>query len=194
MKPGILWSISLVLALSATMASGQSLGEVAQKEEARRKAVKQPSKVYTNADLPSKPGTTPPPSSTTPPPLTPPAPKDGATKAAPEKPKADTETPAPAEPDTSKDPAYWHDRITTARTDVDRTQTYLDALQSRINALTTDFVNRDDPAQRALIESDRRKAVAELDRLKGVLADQVKAVTDIEDEARRKGVPPGWLR
>ena len=36
-------------------------------------------------------------------------------------------------------------------------------MQTRINALTTDFVNRDDPAQRAVIEHDRQKALAELD-------------------------------
>jgi len=70
----------------------------------------------------------------------------------------------------------------------------MDSLQSRINALTTDFVNRDDPAQRAKIEGDRKAALAELERVKQELNDQQKAITAIEDEARRAGVPVGWLR
>ena len=77
---------------------------------------------------------------------------------------------------------------------LDRDRLYAEALQSRINALTTDFTARDDPAQRALIGQDRDKAVAELDRLKKVIQDDKDAVTAVEEEARHAGVPPGWLR
>jgi len=77
---------------------------------------------------------------------------------------------------------------------IDRDTTLADAMQSRINALTTEFVNRDDPAQRSRIEGDRQKALGELDRLKKQITADRKAVTDIEEEARRAGVPPGWLR
>jgi hypothetical protein len=75
-----------------------------------------------------------------------------------------------------------------------RDQTYADALQSRINALTTDFVNRDDPAQRAVIAADRQKAIVELERLKTQIEDDRAAVAALQEEARRAGVPPGWLR
>lgn len=70
----------------------------------------------------------------------------------------------------------------------------VDAMQSRINALTTDFVNRDDPAQRDVIAKDRQTAVEELARLKKAVADGTKAISELEDEARRAGVPAGWLR
>ena len=93
-----------------------------------------------------------------------------------------------------KDPAYWKGRIGAARAAVDRSKIFADALQSRINALTTDFTNRDDPAQRAQIELERQRAVAELDRVKNEIAAQTKAIADIEEEARKAGVPPGWLR
>ena len=69
-----------------------------------------------------------------------------------------------------------------------------DSLQTRINSLTTDFVNRDDPAQKAKLESDRKAAVAELERVKKEIDGHNKAITAIEDEARRAGVPAGWLR
>jgi len=36
--------------------------------------------------------------------------------------------------------------------------------------------------------------LTELDRLKKQIVDDQKAITDIEEEARRAGVPPGWLR
>jgi hypothetical protein len=77
---------------------------------------------------------------------------------------------------------------------VDQNSTYVDAIQTRINALSTDFVNRDDPAQRSVIERDRQKAVAELARLKQVIVDGKKSIANLEEEARRAGVPPGWLR
>jgi hypothetical protein len=99
--------------------------------------------------------------------------------------------PAPA---AANDQAYWSGRITAARTSLNRSKMFAEALQSRINALTTDFVNRDDPAQRAVIEGDRKTALAELDRVRKEMADQEKAITAIEDEARRANVPSGWLR
>lgn len=172
-------------AQSSTAASPQSqtLADVAKAEEARRRAVKKPSKVYTNDSLRtdiSKPV----------PPSTPPATTDT--------PDGGNKTPAspagkPA-PDAPKDQAYWSGRMREAQAQLQRSQIFLDSLQSRINALTTDFVNRDDPAQRAKIEGDRQTALAEFERVKKEVDDQAKAIKAIEEEARRAGVPPGWLR
>jgi hypothetical protein len=93
-----------------------------------------------------------------------------------------------------RDEKYWRDRLTKAKADVEHDQIYVEALQSRVNALTTDFVNRDDPAQRAVIATDRDRAIGELDRLKKSIIEKGKALAAIEEEARRAGVPPGWLR
>ena len=67
-------------------------------------------------------------------------------------------------------------------------------MQTRINSLTTDFVNRDDPAQRAVIEPNRQKSIAELARLTKSVAGQQEGHRRLLEEARRAGVPPGWLR
>ena len=75
-----------------------------------------------------------------------------------------------------------------------RAQTFAEALQTRINVLSADFVARDDPAQRAVIATDRQKALAELDRVKQEIAQFTKGIAATQDEARRAGVPPGWLR
>jgi hypothetical protein len=63
-----------------------------------------------------------------------------------------------------------------------------------VNALTNDFYARDDPAQRAVIASNRNRALAEMERVKQDIVDATRAIADIEEEARKAGVPPGWLR
>jgi len=98
----------------------------------------------------------------------------------------------PTEP--AKDEAYWRGRMSAAREDVRRNEAFKEAMQSRINALTADFTARDDPYQRAKIADDRQKALAELTRLTEDIDKGNKLIVDIEEEARRAGVPPGWIR
>jgi hypothetical protein len=81
-----------------------------------------------------------------------------------------------------------------ARSQFEQDQVLADALQTRINSLSADFVNRDDPAQRALVAQNRQRAIVELDRLTKAIAEGKKAIADLEEEARRASVPPGWLR
>jgi hypothetical protein len=88
----------------------------------------------------------------------------------------------------------WRERITTQRDSLSRSETFADALQSRINSLTNDFASRADPAQRSVIGADRQKAMAELDRVKGDIANFQKAIELIQEEARKAGVPAGWVR
>jgi len=170
----------------AMSSAAQSLADVARKEEARRKSVPEPAKVYTNKDL------KPVPSPASPPASTPEAKTDE--KAAPEKgePAKLADQNDKAVP--AKDQAYWGGRLKAAQEQLARDETYVAAMQSRISALTTDFVNRDDPAQKRTIEQDRLKAIAEMDRLKQAIANDKKALDSLLEEARRAGVPPGWLR
>ena len=71
---------------------------------------------------------------------------------------------------------------------------FAEALQTRINSLTSDFSARDDPYQRAQLADDRQKALAELSRVKGEIDAGTKLIAEIEEEARQAGVPPGWIR
>jgi hypothetical protein len=188
------------VAVTVSLASAQSLGDVARKEEARRKTVASSGKVYTNDKLKSEP----PPSASTPSASTPtpqtatPADKDKPSDkdkpADKGKAAAGGQTPAPGATDGKKDEAYWRTRIQTAREALERAKTFAEALQSRINGLSADFTARDDPAQRNAIANDRQKALAELDRVKKEIDQNTKALADIQDEARRANVPAGWLR
>jgi hypothetical protein len=180
----------IVLAVAATPASaaGQGLADIARKEEERRKTVKPARKVYSNGDLRSDGTSSAPPSTPATAGPTAPSAQVPSTTLPGGKPAGE----AAGEP--AKDQTYWGDRMKAARAALDRSRIFADALQSRINALNADFANRDDPAQRAQIELERQRAVAELDRVKREVADQTKAIADIEEEARKAGVPPGWLR
>ena len=179
-------AVLLAAWLVPATAGAQSLAGVAKAEEARRKQQPKPAKVYTNQDLKRDP-TTPTPAAA------PAAPTAGAAMPAPaEAPAPAAEPAAPAAP--ARDQASWRGRMTAARDQLDRSQTFAAALQSRIDALTLDFVNRDDPAQRSVVEQNRLKALAELERVQREIASQTKAITAIEDEARKAGVPAGWLR
>ncbi len=102
--------------------------------------------------------------------------------------------PAPVDPAAMKDQAFWAGRMSKARTDLSRTQMFADSLQTKINSLQTDFVNRDNPSRRTKIKQDRNTALAELERLKKEIDEQTKAIAAIEEEARRANVPAGWLR
>jgi type II secretory pathway pseudopilin PulG len=160
----------------------QSLADVARAEEARRKTVKQAAKVYTNDDL--KPSNEPLP-----------VPGSAQTAAVPGSTSpASAPSPAPVAGDPKRDEKLWKDRMTLVRDAVTHDKVLLDAVQSQINALTTEFVNTSDPAQRAVVEGRRKTALAELDRLNKDLQAQTRAISDIQEEARKAGVPAGWLR
>ena len=175
------------------------LAEVARQEAERRKGVKSTQKVITTKDLPES------------------------AKRAPSAPSAPAEStatsshagaqPSGAQPTTDQAAAapgqttpaapaagakgteeQWRARIAQARENVRRNEAFAEALQSRINALTTDFVNRDNPVQKRQIGEDRQKALSELERVRSDVEKSKKQIADIEEEARKAGVPPGWLR
>jgi hypothetical protein len=165
----------------------QGLGDVARKEEERRKDIKAPAKVYTNRDLGAvPPGREPGTVSSAP-----------SSATAPDTAKATDDKDTGKEKDktaTPKDQASWAGRRKELQGKLDSDQTLADALQSRINALTADFSSRADPVQRAGVERDRLKALSELDRLRKSIVDGKKALTDLDEDARKAGVPAGWLR
>jgi hypothetical protein len=176
---------------TAAAAHGQTLGEVAKKESDRRKAQPQGGKVYTNKDLPAsaqKPATPNP--STEAAPQTPADPVAAATEQKAEDAKAAADKPQSDQ----KDQAYWKGRMATAREELRRSEMFAEALQTRVNSLNKDFNSRDNPAQRSAIGADRTEALNELTRVKQEVERGKKQIADIEEEARKAGVPPGWVR
>jgi len=174
-----------LLLVAPSLVSAQSLADVARKEAERRKATKGAAKVYTNKDLVGEPV----PSGVSTPAAPAPAPP-----AAGQEPGQAAEDPSKEPESPQKDEKYWRQRMTEARDKLAQNEVMQAALESRLNALATDFVNRDDPAQRATISNDRQKAQSQLERTKKDIEGLKKEIADIQDEARKAGVPPGWLR
>ena len=176
---------------TATESSGNiSLAEVARREAARRKALAtsgQRGKLLTTQDVKKWQ-----PTEDTAPVDTGSSTKDSQ-KAGDEK-TAAKEKPEAEKEDATKGEEYWHTRITAAREELRRNEAFAEALQSRINALSAEFAAKDDPYQRAHVADDRQKALAELDRLKADIDTNRKAIADIEEDARKAGVPAGWIR
>ena len=167
--------------VSAALAqSNPTLGEVALKEAARRKAMKTATKVLSNADLPKLPAK---------------PPVEGSAAAGTAKPEPEDDKQKPAEKkEDERDEAWWRQRMTALREELRRNEMFAAALQTRISSLTNDFSSVDDPYQRARIAEDRQKAMAEMDRVKGDIEAQKKKISDAEEEARQQSVPPGWVR
>jgi len=188
-RPRPLRGLAALMALAwlsvPAAAWGQSLAEAAREAEAKRKTVKSPGKVYTNDSLRSEPQ----PSRSTPPPA---APAGAATPpsqsgVAPGDEKAKTE-------EAGKDEAYWRQRVKAEREALQRAETFAAALQSQINGLYAEFTACQAPPQCNQIAANRQKSLAELDRVKKEVETHTKNVADIQEEARRAGVPAGWVR
>lgn len=185
-KKYLLFAVLVGLMALPVFVRAQSLADIARAEEARRKTLKTPGRVYTNDDLRGGGASEP----VAPAPAAPQPPAG----AEPETAKPEMPPQPPATDATAKDEKYWRGRITGAQQALARNKVLLDALQSRVNALTTDFTNMSDPAQRAVIEENRKTALAEMERVQKDIENGAKEIATIEEEARKASVPPGWLR
>jgi hypothetical protein len=200
MKSSAIAVVILSCVLVTTIGLSAQLGSIAKKESERRKTA--PSgKVYTNDSLSPapEPSSAPATSSSDAAPAA--SSSSDADKSATDKSAADTTDKAAPSKQVSADPAErkkdeaeWRERIKNEREALDRAKSYADALQIKINSLNTDFVNRDDPVQRAAIAAQRDKSLAEMDRLKKEIAEHTKKIATIQQDARRAGAPPGWVR
>jgi hypothetical protein len=187
--------VGAVLAGQAAIMQAQSpsLNDVAKQEEARRKAIAAPAKVITNGDLrptittgsaSSEPSGTPD-AAAKPSAATPAKTDDGAEKTADvTKDKASDE----------KGESYWRGRITAARAALDHHKVDLDGLQSQVNALNGVVLSIDDPFRKQQASDQRYKVQHEIEVMQQQVQNDTKALADIQEEARRAGVPPGWLR
>ena len=172
------WAACAAVVLGSTCPmSAQSLGAVAKQSEAQRKAAKSSGKVYTNDSLKSAPA----PSQTTP----------AAAPAAADQPPTPEAKP---KADPAKDEAAWRDRIKAERDGLARAESFAAALQSQINGLYAEFTACQAPTQCKNVSERRQKSIAELDRVKKEIEMHTKAIADIQEEARRAGVPAGWVR
>jgi len=188
-----------VLAMTVA-ASAQTLADLAKKDTDRRKTVKHPAKVYTNDDVQDVK------------PILPMMENDG-TGTRPVDPaaggNADSEggsnrgggpVATPAKPDAAKpgaakagDEAAWRARLSSAKEAISRTQLQLESMRSRAGQLTAASAAANDQ-NRATFQKQQQDALQEYDKLRGDLERNQKALADLQSEATKANVPPGWLR
>jgi hypothetical protein len=185
--------LSPVLAMAQTaMPDTPSLADVARAEEARRKTAKKAVRVITNSSLGEVPAST---ASSSPAGTS----HGGASGGVSGQPGAGAqrlevpEDEQPADTGAKQDEKQWRERMAAARSDLSRTQLYAESMQSRINALKNDVFNLDYPA-RGVAEKQLNASTAELEKLKKDVEAKTKAIAAIQEEARRAGVPAGWVR
>jgi hypothetical protein len=191
-----LWKVPAVVAMFLAWFSAPpaTLGEAARREALRRQLTPKSAQAFTNADLPafvpevvtSTGAAAGEAAAAAAAPPTQPPPVDDEDKVAATKPEG--------EQPPKRDEAWWRARIAKARAELQADQAKQAELQARIVLLTTQAVNRDDPAQQQKLFADRQMALQEIEKLIQKVAADEKAIADILEEARREGVPAGWLR
>jgi hypothetical protein len=189
----------LALLLAAPLLRAQSLGDVAKREdEKKKKAAKPPAtvKVYTDEDLKK-------------------ARESGsaAVTVLPDNPNRDSSSSTSDDDETvsGEGPAvggqgrpgggrrnerYWRTKAAQLRAAVQRADNRITDLESRIAALRNDRspTNLQDPNRLQTRDRDLQRAQVDLEAARREAEAARKAVADLEDEARRQGALPGWVR
>ncbi len=166
----------VILAL-AVPSSAQSLAEIAAKEAARRATITAPARVVTDKDLPAD---------KTPAAKAPRRPSDGASAAS--RPEATTKT-----DDDGHDEQWWKARVQPLLRRLNAATAKLEAAKARAEAIATDTTRAGLGARTATMRRAERTA-AEIDRYAAEVANARRALEDLEEEARKAGALPGWLR
>lgn len=168
--------IGLVFGVGAAV-EGQSLADAAKKAEEARAKHTEPAKVYTNEDLkPVNPRQ--PPSSTIAPVAT-----AGIT--------ASPMTEQPGRP--LKDAIYWRDRRQALQTQLDADLTLVATLSTQLKTQRADL-SQAVGDHRFVVDLAVQQTATERNRAIAAVANDRREIRVLEDEARRAGVPPGWLR
>jgi hypothetical protein len=188
-------SFLLVICVSAA-AQPQSLADAARKAEEARKAVKAPGKVYTNDDLKRFGGAPPPPvaageaGQAAPPAVAAQSPQAG--QPAQPGPEASAQNPPERQP--VKDEAWWRKTLAEVRGKLERSKAAVEALDSQIYAMQVDFYSRDEVSEREPIGKQIEKAMGERDTKYREMEEAAARLAELEEEARRTHVLPGWIR
>jgi hypothetical protein len=176
---GRLVCLTILLIALASALVAQSLGEVAARTSKERKGGAT-AKVYTNDDLDAARS----------------APETQGTVSTPGTAAAAPSGPAPA-PAPTMDPAErWRRDGKQRRDAVTRSEAKVAAIQARVDALMQDRdpVNVMDPNRLQTLEAVKAKALQDLETAKAELEKARQDLENLEEDARKNSIPPGWLR
>lgn len=188
-----LWQMPAVLVFLASWLASPPTGlaDVANREAFRRLATQKSQASLTNLGLPME--EVPPAAVSLNSSDAPPA-GDAAAKAADASAKPGDAAAPGAKPAAAKDESWWRTRMTELRAAADKDQLAANELQARINRLQADSVNLDDPLKQTKARIDLVASLELLDKMKAQVDADRRAIADLQEEARRQNIPPGWIR
>jgi chromosome segregation ATPase len=175
----------LFVAFAAVVASAQDpasddVAAAARKAREQQKTAPKPKKVVTNDDIPSK--------STD-------SDAKPATPAAEGQDSAGQANEATKDENDPKKEAYWHKKYTETHDKQLQAEKDLDVLQRELN---TDQVQYYSDPQKALVEQHNRTDInektAKVDAKKKEIETLKQQLSDLDDECRKAGCDPGWVR
>ncbi len=178
--PMRLIALGVVIGLLASTSPAQSLAAAAKKEKARRAKVATPGKVLTEGDAATRAGNA------------------NVTELA--APAEASSTPAPqATPSADEQRTIWRTRAAELRTGLASAQKDLELAQRAQAAFRSDVAplsaaDAQDPMRLQKREARLAEMNKQIEVLKGGVAAARASIAAFEDEARRAGVPAGWLR
>lgn len=191
---------ALGIALAAGPLLAQSLAEVAARDRDRRARMGSPSpRVFTDDDLRKDAVETSPSPSPSPSPGASPAARPKGWKApSPDAPLVGS-SPAPTplpERDRAADEARWRAMARERRDAVAAAEARVAALKARLVALRNDLgpTGTGDPFRQQTLQAETARATTELEAAQANLVRARQALADLEDDARRAGALPGWVR
>jgi hypothetical protein len=199
----ILAAVGLILMLMASLATAQSLGDVARQERQKRaKETKKPVKVVTNEDFPA-PAEEPKPAT----PLseseaTPPESAEQPAAQPTEQPAAQTATeeaaPPPAEEqkpeDKQKTRDYWQGRFRAAKQRIADAEELQRLAEDELSLLQIQQARELSPDAQADLEARVKAKKAELETRRATTAKARKALEDLEKEFKDSGAPADWSK
>jgi len=181
-RSACVWLVVVSLSIAALQAqslagAAKKAGEASAKSKQAdgQKVDKPPTKAYTNKDLAEVPPST---ATTT------------QTDTTDSKTATSGSTSTPASATTPQDERLWRSRARELRRTLADDQTKLAAAKAHYDSLPETAKG----AAGAPIVGAWMKAREEISRLTAAVANDQRAISELEDEARRAGVPPGWLR
>lgn len=95
-----------------------------------------------------------------------------------------------------QDEATWRQRADAARARIAEAESIVRSAEQRLAELRSDVAGEDvmNPFRQQAREADIKVETERLDAARAEVAAARQAMSDLEDEARRASIPPGWLR
>jgi len=93
-----------------------------------------------------------------------------------------------------RDHKWWSERKKAMDEKINKLRKKIQELNTKVNGLNNQFLLEQRPFTQARVKEELEKAKGALQQAKADLANAKKELESLYNEARKEGVPPGWIR